>query len=158
MLLSSSPENYCAESKALLDKKQGKGRTAEERAVVLELNIRHRKQQRNPQTEQEATRQMHIWTYIQYTGCAVGCPTCLAELRGAPALARHANHGLHFGTNAGAPLLVVSAYRADRRVRLAAVHLLQVTHVAADACALGHVHPTRRAHLPVFHFGCKVTS
>lgn len=72
-----------------------------------------------------------------------GCPTCLAELRGTPALARHANHGLHFGTNAGAPLLVVSAYRANRRVRLTAVRLLQVTHVATDACALGHVHPTR---------------
>lgn len=84
-------------------------------------------------------------------------PTCLAELRGAPALAWHANHGLHFGTNAGAPLLVVSAYRAHRRVWLAAVRLLQVTHVAADACALGHVHPAWGAHLPVFHFGCKVT-
>lgn len=71
-----------------------------------------------------------------------GCPTCLAELRGAPALARHANHGLHFGTNAGAPLLLVSAYRAYSCVRLAAIRLLQVTHVTADACALGHVHPS----------------
>lgn len=84
-------------------------------------------------------------------------PTCLAELRGAPALARHAHHGLHFGTDAGAPLLVVGAYRAHRRVRLAAIRLLQVAHVAADARALGHVDAARRAHLPVFHFRCKVT-
>lgn len=86
-----------------------------------------------------------------------GCPTCLAELRSAPALARHANHGLHFGTNAGAPLLLVCAYRAHRRVRLTALRLLQVAHVAADACALGHVNPTGCARFPVFHFGCKVT-
>lgn len=45
-----------------------------------------------------------------------GYRTCLAELRSALALARHAHHGLHFGTNAGAPLLVVSAYCTDRRV------------------------------------------
>lgn len=42
--------------------------------------------------------------------------TCLAELGSALALARHAHHGLHFGTNAGAPLLLLSAYCADRRV------------------------------------------
>lgn len=40
---------------------------------------------------------------------------------------------------------------------MAAVRLLQVAHVAADACALGHVHAAGGAHLPVFHFGCKVT-
>lgn len=45
-----------------------------------------------------------------------GYCTCLAELRGALALARHAHHGLHFGTNAGAPLLVVRAHCPHRRV------------------------------------------
>lgn len=100
---------------------------------------------------------MYPWTYIHYTRSALAVPTCLAKLRGAPALAWHANHGLHFGTNAGAPLLVIGSYHADRCVWLAAVCLLQVTHVATDACALGHVHPAWGAHLPVFHFRCKVT-
>lgn len=100
---------------------------------------------------------MYRWTGIHDTRSVLAVPTCLAKLRGASALAWHANHGLHFGTNAGAPLLVISSYHADRRVWLAAVCLLQVTHVATDACALGHVHPAWGAHLPVFHFRCKVT-
>lgn len=131
-------EPNCWESKSLLDKSWRKGK-----------KIREKHTREDHRTDADVEEQEG-----QVGACYC---TCLAELRSALALARHAHHGLHFGTNAGAPLLVVSAYCADRRVWLAAVRLLQVTHVAADACALGHVHPAGGAHLPVFHFGCKVT-
>ena len=85
-------------------------------------------------------------------------PTCLAELRGAPAFPREPHDRHHFGTNAGAPLLLLLALLrgSHARVRLAAIRLLQVAHVPADARALGHVLPGF-SRLPVFNFGRKGT-
>lgn len=83
-------------------------------------------------------------------------PTRLAELGSAAAFPGEADNSYHFGPDAGAPLVAAGAQGARRRVRLAALALLQRAHVAADAGALGHVLP-RGAHLSALHFGCKDT-
>lgn len=83
-------------------------------------------------------------------------PTRLAELRSAAALPGEAHNSYHFGADAGAPLVAAGAQGARRRVRLAALALLQRAHVPADAGALGHVLP-RGARLSALHFGRKDT-
>lgn len=83
-------------------------------------------------------------------------PTRLAELRGAATFPGQTDNSYHFGPDAGAPLVAAGAQGAHRRVRLAALALLQRAQVSADAGALGHVLP-RGARLSALHFGCKDT-
>lgn len=84
-------------------------------------------------------------------------PTRLAELRGAAAFPGETHNSYHFGPDAGAPLVAAAgAQGAHRRVRLAALALLQRAQVPADAGALGHVLP-RGARLSALHFGGKDT-
>lgn len=103
------------------------------------------------------TRRTCIITTTQYqVKRNIKIPTGLAELRSTATFPRETNNSYHFGPNARASLLATGTQGAHRRVRLAAVALLQRAHVSADAGALGHALPWQ-AHLSALHFGCKDT-
>lgn len=95
----------------------------------------------------------HVWWESCFQRACVSL-TCLTKLGCASAPSRH--YGNHFGTKAGTPFLPTCSNRADSRVRLTPVNVLQLIHLSAHTCAL--CDSPWSPHPSALHFRSKCTT